>query len=456
MQKRLGWCIAAGIATALFCAACTQTSSKTPANPGELPGSRADSNAKPAAINATTFFAHGHLLERQGNLAKAVTQYEAAIQAQPDFVTAINRLGVTLNKLGRHPEATAQFHRAISLAPRVAYLYNNLGFSLYLQDELDSAEAALRKSLEIKPDFSRASMNLGMTLAKLGRFDEALDAFRTGAGGDEATAYYNLAVMQGETGRFTVAVRSLNRALEINPRLDAAQQYMSEIAETAAAQEAAEKLARQEQEFHRQQHSLSDAELAGLYGGAAGPGADAELIVADTGATAAEDAVETADAEPAAQPLLHDPVSPMGEDILVAHTAIEPLHTTDATAELPEELIEAGEPTAADESAFFTAHDECLDLTTELLNVMYSDGWSTIAVKGLGIVAGERVLPRAAHVAEDPRSIGLMIDSILDATIRGLLSWTEATCEIESLLGAEPQPESATAEELPPDEADLF
>src|SRR5262245_5026360 len=108
----------AGIATACLLLACWvgcqapfqmanpfQTA-KAKSMPGELPAN-IDQAAQPR-LTATTYFAHGHLLERQGQFEQAAAQYRAALKLQPEFTSARNRLGITLNKLGKHAEATQE------------------------------------------------------------------------------------------------------------------------------------------------------------------------------------------------------------------------------------------------------------------------------------------------------------------------------------------------------------
>ncbi|MGE0479453.1 MAG: tetratricopeptide repeat protein [Phycisphaerae bacterium] len=227
----MGWVIVAGVVG--VCASCTQ--SKPTAGPGQLPA-RDSNDSTPVKISATTYFAHGHLLERSGNLEAAVEQYRKALEAQPDFLTARNRLGITLNALGRHAEATAEFRRALAINPGQAHLHNNLAFSLYAEGNTADAEAAARRALELKPDFARARMNLGLILAKQERYDAALGEFRQGVG--EADAYYNLALVQSEAGRFTDAVRSLDQALRIDPGNELARQHLHQIADRASQQDA--------------------------------------------------------------------------------------------------------------------------------------------------------------------------------------------------------------------------
>ncbi|HUU98150.1 MAG TPA: tetratricopeptide repeat protein [Phycisphaerae bacterium] len=225
----LAWLAAGGVL--LACSGCTETKEFT--GPGDMPVQKGESVDQ--RIAPTTYFAHGHLLERQGGFQQAVDQYRKALELKPDFVTARNRLGIALNKLGRHGEASAEFRRAIAVQPEAAYLHNNLGFSLYLEAKYSEAEATTRRALEIKASFPRARMNHALALAKLERFDEAFDELcRVGS---EADAYYNMATLQTEAGRYADAAQSLNMALRLNPDLEAARQQLREIAVLAARQE---------------------------------------------------------------------------------------------------------------------------------------------------------------------------------------------------------------------------
>ena len=204
------------------------------ARPGALP--RAPLNHGPVRIQPTTYFAHGHLLEREGRFDEAVEQYQKALRLKPDFVAARNRLGITLNKLGRHHEATNEFLRAVELQPEEAYLHNNLGFSLYLEGNYSEALTALEKALQLTPDFARARMNYALVLAKLGRYDEAFT--QLAQVGDEADACFNMGMLLSDAGKYAEAAKYLERAVELRPTFAAARIQLREVARIAAEQEA--------------------------------------------------------------------------------------------------------------------------------------------------------------------------------------------------------------------------
>lgn len=155
-----------------------------------------------------------------------------ALKQQPDFASAHNRLGITLNKLGEHAEASAEFQRAIKQNPTEAHLYNNLGFSLYLEGRYYGSVEALQRAIELKPDFRRAHMNHGVVLAKMQRYDNALGEFRLAS--DEVDAHYNLAVLQTEAEHYAEAARSLETALQLNPGFEGAREQLRVVSRLAA------------------------------------------------------------------------------------------------------------------------------------------------------------------------------------------------------------------------------
>jgi Flp pilus assembly protein TadD len=228
LVRPIGFAVIA--ATLLFAGCQVQQPQHPAASPGALPtGPRTDVTPR---LNAATYFAHGHLLERQGNYEQAATQYRKALELSPNFVSARNRLGITLNKLGRHAEATAEFRRAIEREPAQAYLHNNLGFSLYLEGRYSEAAEALARAVELDPDYRRARMNYGIVLARLGQDDQALEQFLRAT--DQADAHYNLGVIQADRGDFVAAARSLENALRLDPGLEAARQQLHIVSRLAA------------------------------------------------------------------------------------------------------------------------------------------------------------------------------------------------------------------------------
>lgn len=226
------------VAGVVLCGLAACEATKPQAAPGALPARQMD--AKPR-LNASTYVAHGQLLERQGELERAADQYRQALVLTPDLVTAHNRLGITLNKLGQHAVATTEYRQALARHPKLAYLHNNVGFSLYLEQKYDEAERALATALELQPTFRRARMNHALVLARLERYADALQEF--GRAGPETDAHYNLAVLQAVAGHYVDAVRSLDQALRLDPNFAEARDQLHQLVALAAAEEAAREAA---------------------------------------------------------------------------------------------------------------------------------------------------------------------------------------------------------------------
>ena len=62
-----------------------------------------------------------------GQLDEAVKSYKAALKLKPDFVEAINNLGITFFKLYQLDDAIRCYERALALDPDFADAHNNIG-----------------------------------------------------------------------------------------------------------------------------------------------------------------------------------------------------------------------------------------------------------------------------------------------------------------------------------------
>jgi tetratricopeptide (TPR) repeat protein len=174
-----------------------------------------------------THVAAGRLHESRGQYGKAAEQYRQAIEVDPTYCEAYNRLGVVLDRLGQYEEADEAFHRALLLSPNSAHLHNNLGFSYILQSRWTDACAELYRALEFHPDFLRARVNLGLALGRQGRFDEALEQFKVALPEDEA--FYNLGMIY-QVSRLPVdAARAFKESLRLNPGLVAAERRLKAL-----------------------------------------------------------------------------------------------------------------------------------------------------------------------------------------------------------------------------------
>ena len=123
----------------------------------------------------------GYICDHRKDYQTAVHEYTAALQVNPGNGLIYNNLGVSYSLAGNYKKAVVAFHRAIDLNYREGKVYNNLA----------------------------------MALANLERYDEALDAFKKVGG--EAVAYNNMGCIYMSRGMFEDAVRSFEKAIELEP-----------------------------------------------------------------------------------------------------------------------------------------------------------------------------------------------------------------------------------------------
>ena len=209
----------------------------------------AEEEAMPS-IMPQTHFAAGRMFESQGDLNKAVAQYQKAIAQNAQHIGAHHRLGLLLSRLDRHEEAVASFRRAVTLKPDNAILHNNLGFELMYLQNWNEAEAQLRRATELDPTFARAHVNLALLHSRLGRFDESLETFQRVL--HEPDAYYNLGLLHRGQRRFAEAAEAFRHVLELRPASVAARKQLDEV-ETLIREEAERSAARSRKPAHEAQ-----------------------------------------------------------------------------------------------------------------------------------------------------------------------------------------------------------
>ncbi len=111
--------------------------------------------------------------KKQGNLPEAVTQYERALDEDPDDAAIRNNLGVALASLDRFAEAESAYLRAIHDGPGLAYPRKNLGLLLLAQGRHDEAFRWLREAEELEPDDPGTERGLAVLFMARGDREEA-------------------------------------------------------------------------------------------------------------------------------------------------------------------------------------------------------------------------------------------------------------------------------------------
>lgn len=117
--------------------------------------------------------------------------------------------------------------------PRLPQVQNALGLTYHALGRLDEALKHYHEAVKLKPDFSSAYNNMGTLLTDLGRYDDAIAAFKQAltnilyptpslAEGNMGWAYYQ----KGDTDK---ALRHLRNAVATNPKFCRGYEWLARI-----------------------------------------------------------------------------------------------------------------------------------------------------------------------------------------------------------------------------------
>ena len=199
--------------------------------------------AKPAILNAALAGVPTAAVElyrkalefaQQGESKKAIEQLEKAISVYPQFMLALNELGVQHLRLGQLDKAVAAFRSALEIAPDVFEPRLNYGIALVYLKQLKDAEAELRLALVKNDSSAVAHYFLGRALAVQRKFDEAEKELERGislGGSEVGGAHRYLGAIYKERGDNQRAISELETYLRLVPSAEDAAQIRKIIAE---------------------------------------------------------------------------------------------------------------------------------------------------------------------------------------------------------------------------------
>lgn len=130
-------------------------------------------------------FLLGAMLERSGRFADAEAAFRGVIDRDPEHAQALNYLGYMLADRGeRLDESVELIARAVEKDPHNGSYLDSLGWAYFKLDRLDLAEPPLRAAGDQLQRNSVVQDHLGDLLNRLGRYAEAIEAWRRALDGD--------------------------------------------------------------------------------------------------------------------------------------------------------------------------------------------------------------------------------------------------------------------------------
>lgn len=113
------------------------------------------------------------------NHEKAVEYYQRALAIDPNFLGALNNLGVAFERLGRHDQAIDCFRKVIAGRPDDAEVHYNLGSALRYTGLLKESVESYLRSIDLRPMVANTHVHLGLALMEMNRSREAIITFQS-------------------------------------------------------------------------------------------------------------------------------------------------------------------------------------------------------------------------------------------------------------------------------------
>ncbi|MGH6826052.1 caspase family protein [Methyloceanibacter sp.] len=115
---------------------------------------------------------------KQGDLPRAMADYEQAVRLDPTNATIHNNFGVAYNAQHDFDRAITEYNKAIALDPKYADAFSNRGDAYRMKGDYDRSISDLGKAIRLKPGLAISYTSRGLTYVKKGDRERASSDFR--------------------------------------------------------------------------------------------------------------------------------------------------------------------------------------------------------------------------------------------------------------------------------------
>jgi len=139
----------------------------------------ASSKAEPtkSELAAERFCEEGYAKYGQGDYRAAISDFDRAIELDPDYGFAYTLRGVCYLMQGQETDALEDFNKALEINPRDAHAFGNRGHVFYRRGDYKRALAEYDEAIKIDSAYYRAYYNRGLVRQLLGDVSGARSDF---------------------------------------------------------------------------------------------------------------------------------------------------------------------------------------------------------------------------------------------------------------------------------------
>ncbi len=174
-------------------------------------------------------YAEANAARQAGDVAVAITKYEAILKAAPHLAPAYNNLGALYFDAGEYATAARTLERGLALDPKMTSASGVLGMSYLKLGRDQEAKTRLQAAVTAHPADNTLRLSLAQSLLNLGEYDEAADQLRIYVARnpmDQAALY-----LLGKT-YLQLSETALGKIREIDPDSVTAHEVAGEIDES--------------------------------------------------------------------------------------------------------------------------------------------------------------------------------------------------------------------------------
>ncbi|MCI0333500.1 MAG: tetratricopeptide repeat protein [Planctomycetes bacterium] len=160
----------------------------------------------------------GQLRADEGRAQEAMSDFDAAIEADANRWRAIHNRGVLLAQAGQFKKAFDDFTRTIHINPKFAKAYSNRGALFVVAGRIAPAVQDYKQAIELDPDLAVAHRGLARACHLNGQLEEAIRYYDevVRLSPNDAYAVASRADVLTDLGRYADASTEYERAIEID------------------------------------------------------------------------------------------------------------------------------------------------------------------------------------------------------------------------------------------------
>jgi Flp pilus assembly protein TadD len=161
----------------------------------------------------------GAILEKQGDLAGAERDYQAALALAPNSRDALVGLANVYMRSKRLPQAEAALRRYVAAAPKDAAAHVQLGRVLEAEGKHGEAAVELQQGLQLAPNDADAQRDLAFAYARAGKYAQAESIYRglLAQSPNDAELHYGLGAALMAERKYPEAQSELLAAAKLKP-----------------------------------------------------------------------------------------------------------------------------------------------------------------------------------------------------------------------------------------------